>query len=131
MIKREGSGATIVTFSWMVHKSLDAAKTLSKEGISVEVVDLRSLVPLDVETIVKLVKKTGRLVIVHEAMKRGGVAGEIAFRITETAPDVVRNMKALMRRIAAKNVAIPRGVNLWEKLIPQVDDIVKVVKEIV
>ncbi len=130
-VKREGKDVTIVAYSQMVLKALAAAEELSKEGISVEVVDLRSLVPLDIETIVKSVKKTGCLLIVHEAIKRGGVAGEIAFRVSEAAPDVVKTMKIPIRRLATKNVWLPIGVELEKMLVPQVDDIVKAVKEMV
>ena len=105
-IKREGSDVTLVTYSFMVHAALAAAHNLEKDGISVEVVDLRTLVPLDVEAIVKSAKKTGRLLIVHEAMKRGGVAGEIIFRVNEEAPDVVASLKSPFRRLAAKNLPL-------------------------
>ncbi|MDD5082282.1 MAG: transketolase C-terminal domain-containing protein, partial [Dehalococcoidales bacterium] len=101
------------------------------EGISAEVVDLRSLVPLDVDAIVKSVKKTGRLVIAHEAMKRGGVAGEIAFRLMEAAPELMKAMKAPIKRVAAKNVALLRSQFVEPSLIPQAKDIVAAVKEIV
>jgi len=130
-VKREGNDVTIVAYSAMVIKALAAAEALSKEGISVEVVDLRSLVPMDVDAMVKSVKKTGRLLIAHEAMKRGGVAGEIAFRVIEAAPDVVRTMKAPIKRVGAKNIALPHGVELEKSITPQVDDIVKAVKEMV
>jgi len=131
-IKREGNDITIVAYSGMVAKVLAAAEALSKEGISVELVDPRTLVPLDIDAIIKSVKKTGRLLIVHEAMKRGGVAGEIAFRVSETAPDVVAAMKTPIRRLAAKNLVLPHsGPELEAKLTPQVDDIVKTVKEMV
>jgi len=130
-VKREGSDVTIVAYSAMVLKALAAAEALSKEGISVEIVDLRTLVPLDIDAIVKSVKKTGRLLIAHEAMKRGGIAGEIAFRLTEAAPDVVKAMKTPIKRVAAKNVSLPHGSELESKLIPQVGDVVKAVKEMV
>ncbi len=131
-IKREGNDVTIVAYSGMVRKALAATEELSNEGISVEVVDLRSLVPLDIETIVESVKKTGRLLIAHEAMKRGGAAGEIAFRVTEAAPDIVKTMKTPIRRLAAKNLVLPRlGAGVDKMLLPQVDDIIKVVKEMV
>ena len=79
-MKREGTDVTIVTYSQMVHRSLDAAEELSKQDISVEVVALRALVSLDMDTIVQSVRKTRSLLIVHEAMKRAGAAGEIAMR---------------------------------------------------
>jgi len=130
-VKREGNDVTIVGYSAMMLKILAAAEELSKEGISAEVVDLRCLVPMDVETIVNSVKKTGCLLIVHEAMKRAGAAGEIAMRVTEAAPDVVKAMKTPIRRLAAQNIALPHSVEIEEKIIPQTDDIIKAVKELV
>ena len=130
-VKREGNDVTIVVYSGMVPKALAAAETLSKEGISVEVVDLRTLVPMDVEAIVKSVKKTGRLLIAHEAMKRAGAAGEIALRVTEAAPDVVKSLKTPIRRLAAKNVALPRSRELEAQLLPHVEDVIAIVKEMV
>jgi pyruvate/2-oxoglutarate/acetoin dehydrogenase E1 component len=126
-IKREGSDVTLVTYSFMVHAALAAAYNLEKEGISVEVVDLRTLVPLDVDAIIKSAKKTGRLLIVHEAMKRGGVAGEIAFRVTEEAPDVLTSLKIPVRRLAAKNLPL-MGVPV---LVPSAETIAVAVKEMV
>ena len=85
---------------------------------------------MDVDAIVQSVEKTRRLLIVHEAMKRGGVAGEIAFRFTEAAPGLVKSLKSPVTRVAGKNVATCRG-SLESKLIPQVDDIINAVKEMV
>jgi len=128
-IKREGSDLTLVTFSFMVHHGLAAANTLAKEGISVEVVDLRTIVPLDVETMVRSADKTGRVLIVHEAMKRGGVAGEIAFRLQEDAPDTVASLKIPIQRLAAMNLPLA-GRPDWN-LTPSADSIVAKVKEMV
>ena len=128
-IKREGSDITLVTFSFMVHPALAAAHNLEKEGISVEVVDLRTIVPLDVDAIVKSAKKTGRLLIVHEAMKRGGVAGEILFRVTEEAPDVITSLKTPFRRLAAKN--LPLNPVTGPMNVPSVESIIATVKEMV
>lgn len=129
-VKREGSDITIVAYSAMAVKSLAAAEALSKEGISVEVVDLRTLVPLDVKTIVNSVRKTRRLLIAHEAMKRGGAAGEILWRIHEAAPDVLQNLKAPFQRLAAPNVSLPHGRELDELVTPQVEGVIKAVKEV-
>jgi len=126
-IKREGSDVTLVTYSFQVHNALAAAYNLEKEGISVEVVDLRTLVPLDVQTIVTSLKKTGRLLIVHEAMKRAGFAGEIVFRINEHTPDLIPSLKAPFRRLAAWNLPL---ANLRE-VVPSADTIVSTVKEMV
>ena len=127
-IKKEGSDITIVTYSFMTHVALAAAHNLAKDGISAEVVDLRTLVPLDVEAIVKSAKKTGRLLIVHESMKRGGVAGEIMFRVAEEAPDVVASLKSPFRRLASKNLPLRPG---GQALVPSVETIAAAVKEMV
>jgi len=129
-VKRKGKDITIVAYSAMVSASLAAAEKLGKEGIDVEVVDLRCLVPMDVDAMVQSVDKTRRLLIVHEAMKRGGAAGEIAFRFMEAAPALVKSLKSPIKRVASKNVALCRGP-LESKLIPQVDDIANAVKEMV
>jgi pyruvate/2-oxoglutarate/acetoin dehydrogenase E1 component len=130
-VKMEGKDVTIVTYSAMVTKALTAAKELGKDGISVEVIDLRSIVPMDIETVVKSVEKTRRLLIVHEAMKRGGVAGEIAFRLIEEAPDVVRSLKAPLKRLGHKNIALPNDILLEKMIVPQTEDIVRAVKGMV
>jgi pyruvate dehydrogenase E1 component beta subunit len=128
-VKREGNDLTLITFSFMVHHALAAAGRLAKEGINVEVVDLRTIVPLDVATMVKSAKKTGRVLIVHEAMKRGGVAGEIAFRLQEDAPDAVAALKAPIQRLCAMNLALS-GRPEWN-LTPSADSIVAKAKEMV
>jgi len=130
-VKRKGKDITVVAYSAMVRKSLSAAEKLDNEGIDVEVVDLRCLVPMDIDTVVNSVRKTRRLLITHEAMRRGGAAGEITCRFIEAAPDLVKTMKYPITRLAGKNIALARGVALERRLIPQVDDIVKKVKEMV
>ena len=126
-IKREGTDITLVTYSFMVHPALAAAYNLAKEGISVEVVDLRTLVPLDVKAIVKSAKKTGRLLVVHESMKRGGPAGEIILRVAEEAPDVITSLKTPFKRLAGKNLPL-KGV---PTLVPTAETIAATVKEMV
>ena len=130
-VKRRGEDVTIVTWSGMVLRALTAAEELAGEGIRAEVVDLRTLVPMDVDTIVTSVRKTGALLIVHEAMKRAGAAGEVAMRVAEAAPDVVRTLKAPMRRLAAKNVALPTSLRIERRLVPQVGDIVQAAQDLV
>lgn len=103
-VKRAGSDVTIVTWSWMVHKALAAAQELDKEGVSVEVVDLRSLVPLDKETILKSVAKTSRLVVLHEAVKTSGFGGEIAALVAEEGFDL---LDAPIKRVTAPDTPIP------------------------
>ena len=130
-VKRAGADATIVTYSGMVLRALAAAEELAEDGIGAEVVDLRTLVPMDVDTIVESARKTGRLLIVHEAMKRAGAAGEIAMRVTEAAPDVVMALKTPIRRLAAANVALPTSLRIERRLVPQVADIVAATRDMV
>ena len=127
-IKREGSDITIVAYSNMLFKSLEAAKELEKEGISCEVVDPRTLVPLDIDTIVDSVKKTGRLVVVTEACKRGSVASDISAKVTEKAFDW---LDAPVKIVAGLNTPIPYNSNLEQASIPHKKDIVAAVKDII
>jgi len=128
-IKREGTDITVVSSGIMVQKSLEAAQLLADEGISVEVVDPRTLKPLDVNTISKSVKKTGRLLVVHEAVKTAGWAGEIMASVSETpAWDY---LDAPMRRLTGKDVPIPYNRNLEAAAVPQVEDILQEIRAIV
>lgn len=127
-IKREGEDVTIVATSLMVYKALAAAEELAKEGISVEVVDPRTLVPLDKELILASVEKTGRLVVVHEAVKTGGFGGEIAAIVAEEAFDY---LDAPIKRVAAHYVPIPFNTALEQFVVPGEQDIIAAVKEIV
>lgn len=126
-IKRHGTDITIVATAIMVHKALDAAAKLEKEGISVEVIDPRTLVPLDEETIVNSVKKTGRVIVVHEAVKRGGFGGEIASMIAES--EAFDYLDAPIKRLGGKAVPIPYNPKLEKAAVPQIDDIIAAVKE--
>lgn len=127
-IKREGSDITIVAYSNMLFKSLEAAKELEKEGISCEVVDPRTLVPLDIDTIIDSVKKTGRLVVVTEACKRGSIASDISAKVTENAFDW---LDAPVKIVAGLNTPIPYNSNLEQASIPHKKDIVAAVKNII
>jgi acetoin:2,6-dichlorophenolindophenol oxidoreductase subunit beta len=126
-VKREGTDVTIVATAIMVHKALEAAEKLEKEGISAEIIDPRTLVPLDEETIVGSVRKTGRVVVVHEAVKRGGFGGEIAGMIAES--EAFDYLDAPIKRLGGKPVPIPYNPELEKAAIPQVDDIIQAVKE--
>jgi acetoin:2,6-dichlorophenolindophenol oxidoreductase subunit beta len=128
-IKRRGKDVTIVATAIMVHKALEAAAELEKEGIDVEVVDPRTLVPLDEETIIESVKKTGRLIVVHEAVKRGGFGGEIASVIAES--EAFDYLDAPIKRLGALAVPIPYNPHLEKATVPQVEDIIEAVKETV
>jgi pyruvate dehydrogenase E1 component beta subunit len=128
-IKRKGKDVTIVATAIMVHKALEAAAELEKEGIDVEIVDPRTLVPLDEETIVESVKKTGRLIVVHEAVKRGGFGGEIASMIAES--EAFDYLDAPIKRLGGLAVPIPYNPTLEKAVIPQVPDIIEAVRETV
>jgi pyruvate/2-oxoglutarate/acetoin dehydrogenase E1 component len=127
-IKREGNDLTIVATSIMVGRSLAAAEELAKEGIDVEIVDPRTLRPLDTETIVNSVKKTGKVLIVHEAVKTGGFGGEIAGVIAES--EAFGFLEAPILRLAGREVPIPYNRNLETKAVPQVEDILKKTREL-
>ncbi|GED16654.1 alpha-ketoacid dehydrogenase subunit beta [Aneurinibacillus migulanus] len=127
-IKKEGTDVTIVATSMMVHKSLEAAKLLEEEGISVEVIDPRTLVPLDKETILHSVRKTGRVIVVYEAVKRGGYGAEIASMIGES--DVFDYLDAPIMRLGGRAVPMPYNAFLEQKAVPQVEDIVQACKTI-
>ena len=126
-IKREGTDLTIVAWSGMIPKVMEASELLSKEGISVEVVDPRSLVPLDKETIIKSVKKTEHVLIVQEAVRRGGVGSDISSIIQEEAFDY---LDSPVKILGGLNTPCPFNLNLEKVVIPQVDDIVRAAKEV-
>jgi pyruvate dehydrogenase E1 component beta subunit len=127
-VKREGSDLTMVTWSREVLFALEAAKQLANEGIEAEVIDLRSLVPLDKDAVLVSVRKTHRALVVHEAIKRGGYGGEIASLIAEEAFD---DLDAPPRRLAGLETPIPYAQHLEKTVVPQVEDIVRAAKELV
>lgn len=127
-IKRPGKDVTILTYSFMTLECLKAAEILKEQGVDAEVIDLRTLVPLDEECILKSVKKTGHLVVVHEAWKRGGVGGDIISTVIEKA---FYSLEAPARRIAGKNTTVPFNKNLEKLCVPSVADIVNGVIEVI
>ncbi len=127
-IKREGRDLTILAVSLMVHHSLDAADKLAAEGIEAEVVDLRTLVPLDRETIVNSVKKTHRVLIVDEDYKSFGMSGELAAIVAEDALDY---LDAPPRRLAIPDVPIPYSRPLEQYIRPSVESIAAAARELV
>jgi len=126
-IKREGSDVTLVTYSFMALESLKAAKELAQRGIDVEVIDLRTLVPMDMDCVLASVRKTGRLVVVHEAVKRGGIGGDIVANVVEMA---FYDLESPVKRIAGKNTTIPFNIGLEKLCVPTVDEIVEGVLEV-
>ncbi len=127
-VKREGKDVTVVATLYMVNRALVAAEALGKEGIDVEVVDPRTLVPLDKRMIVSSVKKTGRIAIVTEDCKTGGVSAEIAALIAEEALDY---LDAPIKRVAEPDTPIPFSPPLEKFVIPDEKRIIEAVKEIV
>lgn len=126
-IKREGSDVTVVATALMVHRALAAAARLQQQGISIEVVDPRTLVPLDKQTIIDSVKKTGRLVIISEESKTASSAGEISAIVAEEAFDF---LDAPIKRVCAPDTPIPFSPVLEKFWMPDEDDLIKAVTEI-
>jgi pyruvate dehydrogenase E1 component beta subunit len=126
-IQRPGRDVTIVTYSKMLETSTKAAEQLAKEGIEAEIIDLRTLRPLDMEPVLESFKKTNRAVIVEEGWRSYGVGAEIASRLYEEAFDYV---DAPIQRVAQKEVPLPYNRDLEQLALPQVADVVKAVKEV-
>jgi pyruvate dehydrogenase E1 component beta subunit len=120
-VKRSGSDVTVVTYSLMTLRCLEAAERLAERGISVEVIDLRSLVPMDMTTVIESVRQTHHLVIVHEAIERGGIGGDIAATVAEHAFD---SLQGPIVRVCGKNTVIPFNLALARASIPSVDEII-------
>jgi acetoin:2,6-dichlorophenolindophenol oxidoreductase subunit beta len=125
-IIREGTDCTVVATGLQVHKALEAAKILAEEGINIEIIDPRTLDPLDEDTILESVKKTGHAVIVHETWVVGGYGAEIAARIADKA---ILYLDGPIKRVGAKHAPIPFSPPLENHVLPQVEDIVKAVEE--
>ncbi|HKX19692.1 MAG TPA: alpha-ketoacid dehydrogenase subunit beta [bacterium] len=125
--KREGRHVTVVGVHTMVLKALEAADRVAGEGIELEVIDPRTLVPLDIETIVESVRKTGRLIVTHEAYERGGIGGEVVAQVVARAFDA---LDAPPVRLCAANVPVPYSGVLEAAALPQVDDIVAAVRDL-
>jgi pyruvate dehydrogenase E1 component beta subunit len=128
-VKREGSDITVVAGNIMVPRTMAAAQKLAQEGIEVEVVDPRTLRPLDVDTITNSVRKTGRLLVVHEACQTGGWAGEVIACVANSR--AFDYLDAPMRRLAGADVPIPYNRNLELAAVPQEQDIEREIRRIV
>ncbi|MBF4694323.1 alpha-ketoacid dehydrogenase subunit beta [Fusibacter ferrireducens] len=127
-IKREGTDVTVVVYGRMLQRVEAVAEKLAEEGISVEIVDPRTLVPLDKETIIKSVIKTGRAIVINEAVKTGGYAGEISAVITES--EAFDYLDAPVIRCAGKDVPIPYNPVLEAACVPSVDDIEAAIRKV-
>ncbi|KGR80498.1 alpha-ketoacid dehydrogenase subunit beta [Ureibacillus manganicus] len=125
-VKREGKDLSIFAYGLMVHESLKAAEELEKEGYSVEVVDLRTVQPLDIETIIASVEKTNRAIVVQEAQKQAGIAANVVAEITERA---ILSLEAPVLRVAAPDTVypFPQAENVW---LPNYKDIIETAKKV-
>jgi pyruvate dehydrogenase E1 component beta subunit len=126
-VKREGKDVTIVSYSKGLQLSLDAAEKLAQEGVSAEVIDLRTLRPLDTRPVIESVKRTNRMVMVEEGWRSYGIGSEIATRVTELAFDY---LDAPVRRVAQAEVPLPYNRRLEQSALPQADDIINAVKDV-
>ncbi len=126
-VKREGKDVTIVSYSKMLHASLSAADQLADQGIDAEVIDLRTLRPLDTRPILESVQKTNRMVVVEEGWRTYGIGAEVASRVTELAFDF---LDAPVRRVAQAEVPLPYNRRLEQMALPQEEDIVRAVNDV-
>ncbi len=126
-IKREGNEITVVTYSTGVHWALDAAVAMEKEGVTVEVVDLRTLLPLDKEAILNSVKKTGKALIVHEDTLTGGIGAEIAALISERA---FQHLDAPIKRVASMDTPVPYAPTLEKYFLPNTEKVLMALREL-
>ncbi|MDP8923749.1 MAG: alpha-ketoacid dehydrogenase subunit beta [Chloroflexota bacterium] len=127
-VAREGRDVTIAATAWMVHRSLEVARTLRDEGIDAEVIDLRTLAPLDADTLLTSVRKTGRLVVAHEAWKVGGIGAEVAAVVAEGAFDA---LEAPIARVGAPSIPVPSATALRNMTIPSAEKIADAVRSVV
>jgi pyruvate/2-oxoglutarate/acetoin dehydrogenase E1 component len=127
IVRREGRDLTIITYAALMHTSLEAAAELAKEGIDAEVLDLRTLLPLDRETILASVRKTNRLLVVHEDTRTGGIAGEIAAIVCEEA---FGDLDAPIARVTALDTPVPYSPPLEERFLPQLNDVVAAARKL-
>ena len=126
-VRREGIDLTIISYAAMLHTSLEAAAELAKDGIEAEVIDLRTLLPLDRETILASVKKTSKLLIVHEDTRTGGIAGEIAALVTESA---FEDLDGPIFRVTSLDTPVPYSPPLEERFLPNAAKIVAAAREL-
>jgi 2-oxoisovalerate dehydrogenase E1 component beta subunit len=127
IVRREGRHLTIVSYAAMAHVALEAAAALAREGIEAEVIDLRTLLPLDHQTILNSVKKTNRLLVVHEDTRTGGIAGEIAAIVCEGAFD---HLDAPVSRVTALDTPVPYSPPLEERFLPNAEKVVAAAREL-
>ena len=126
-VKKEGTDVTLISYSHMVNKSLTAAEQLGAEGISAEVIDLRTLNPLDHDTMARSVQKTHKAVVIQEAVEMGGVAAQVVKSLVDNCFD---HLDAPIKTVAAGNTVIPFSPPLEDAMLPSEEKIVAAVKEI-
>jgi 2-oxoisovalerate dehydrogenase E1 component beta subunit len=126
-VKREGSDVSVLTYGAMVHRALEAAVALAKDGIELEVVDLRTLLPLDKERVLESVKKTSKVILLHEDTRTGGIAGELAAVIAEEAFEY---LDGPIMRITAPDTPVPYSPPLEEFFLPKAADIIRVARQL-
>jgi 2-oxoisovalerate dehydrogenase E1 component beta subunit len=127
IVRREGRDLTIVSYAAMVHTSLEAAEQLAKQGIDAEVIDLRTLLPLDRETILASVRKTNKLLVVHEDTRTGGIAGEIAAIVCE---DAFEDLDGPIARVTGLDTPVPYAPPLEERFLPNKEKVVVAASEL-
>jgi len=127
-VKREGSDATVVAAGSSTHLALQAARQLARDGVELEVVDPRTLKPLDIETIVDSVRKTGRLIVVNEGARAGGFASEVVARTLDHV--AISELRATPVRVTAKDTPIPYSASLEREVLPSLDDVLAAVSEV-
>jgi len=126
-VKREGKDVTLVSYSKMIQVTLEAADKLAQQGVEAEVIDLRSLRPLDMRPVLQSVKKTNRLVVIEEGWRSFGVGAEVSCRVAELAFD---DLDAPIRRVAQAEVPLPYNRRLEQMALPQVEDVIKAAKDV-
>lgn len=126
-VRREGNDLTIISYAAMAHTSMEAAEQLAKEGIEAEVIDLRTLLPLDRKTILDSLKKTNKLLVVHEDTRTGGIAGEIAALVCESA---FEDLDGPITRVTAPDTPVPYSPPLEERFLPNVEKVVAAAREL-
>jgi pyruvate dehydrogenase E1 component beta subunit len=127
-VRRPGRDVTVVATAWMVHRALQAARQLAAEGIEVEVLDLRTLAPLDVPALLASVQKTGRLVVAHEAWKIGGLGAEVAATVAEQA---FASLRAPIVRVGAPHAPVPAHSTIRRAFLPNAQDVSDAVRAVI
>ena len=127
MVRRPGRDLTIVTYAAMVHVSLQAAEELAREGVEVEVVDLRTLLPLDRETILESVRRTSKLLVVYEDTRTGGIAGEITALVSES---IFEELDGPIRRVTGLDTPVPFSPPLEEYFLPNASRVAAAAREL-